>query len=393
MLPPSTIDTACKDFTQYPAYGITTSDDGNAINHILIAGDNLPIMQSLSDHGINGINAIYIDPPYNTGTHAFNYEDHYGSHDQWVDFMRPRLMLAHHMLADTGIIFISIDDHEQPYLRILMNEIFGEDNFIGECVRKTKTTTNDTANGFNQQHDYLVIYGKSKASKLIGRPKDMSAYKNPDNDPRGAWKASDSSANRGRPELNYFPITNPYTGQVDYPPHGSYWRFSINTMQRHIDNGDIVFNTTIRNGRRGFIYKRHANDIRNRYQSMNSLDGISPCFMNMQGRKDLRSVIDSVFSYPKSVDFIAYIMSFMPKDALIMDFFAGSGTTGQAIAEMNHEDGGTRQIIMITDEGGNDVARSITSSRMRKVLSGNGWHDGKQHPCLHQNLIYYSYGE
>lgn len=369
---------------------ITTSDDSNAINHILIAGDNLPIMQSLSNHGINGINAIYIDPPYNTGTHVFNYEDHYGSHHQWVDFMKPRLMLAHHMLADTGIIFISIDDHEQPYLRILMNEIFGEDNFIGECVRKTKTTTNDTANGFNQQHDYLVIYGKSKASKLIGKPKDMSAYKNPDNDPRGAWKASDSSANKGRPELNYFPIVNPYTGQVDYPPHGSYWRFSINTIQQHIDNGDIVFNKTIRNGRRGFIYKRHANDIRNRYQPMNSLDGISPCFMNMQGRKDLKSVIDNAFSYPKSVDFIAYIMSFMPKDALIMDFFAGSGTTGQAVAQMNGRDGGRRQCIMITAPENDNIPETITAVRMKRVLTGASWNDGLEHPCLHQNLLYYT---
>jgi adenine-specific DNA-methyltransferase len=372
------------------SHDVITNHDEDAINHILISGDNLQVMKAMKPSISHRINAIYIDPPYNTGSTSFVYNDHYDDHKSWTDFMRPRLMEAYDVLCDDGIIFISIDDHEQPYLRILMNEIFGERNFIGEFIRKTKTTTNDVSSGFNQQHEYLVIYAKTPSARLRGALKPDDAYHNPDNDPKGKWKRSDMSANKGDIRLNYFPIINPYTGQTDYPPQGSYWRLSINTIQQHIDNGDIVFRRTIEPGKRGFIYKRYYNQLKNPYQSMNSLDGDDNAFMNQQGRKDLKAVVNASFQYPKSVDYLTYILSFMPKDSIIMDFFAGSGTTGQTVAQMNSQDDGHRQCIMITAPENDNIPETITAVRMKRVLTGTSWNDGLEHPCLHQNLRYYT---
>lgn len=388
--------------TADPAHS-TVKPGAGEDDHVLIEGDNLTALTMLQATHKGKVNVIYIDPPYNTGNQDFVYNDKFVDpedsyrHSKWLSFMRPRLVLARELLASDGVIFVSIDDHEQAYLRVLMDEVFGEQNFIGDCIRKTKSTTNDAGTGFNQQHEYLIAYARNIHNvHLRGRAKDASHYKNPDNDPKGPWISGDPSAKSGSQD-SWFPVVNPYTGKEDYPPKGRFWAFSKNTIQRHIDNGTIVFKRNYKNAERGFIYKRHLCDLRSSYAVLNSLDTASNDYMNQVATKESLNIIGDLFTYPKSVGFIKYILSFMPKNAIVLDFFAGSGTTGQAVAELNKEDGGHRRTILVTnnyeqDGAENGIARGVTAVRMRRVLTGEDWADGKKHDPLPGNLRYYRIG-
>ncbi len=253
-------------------------------NNAIIIGDNLDALKLLKSAYSEKIKMIYIDPPYNTGNDDFIYVDNFrkdyqkilrevglmevdengkeieseslkffkntqgsGTHSGWLSFMLPRLKLAHDLLKEDGVIFISIDDNECANLKILCDEIFGEDNFVGDFIRKTKSTTNDAKIGLNYQHEFLLCYAKNKEFvNLLGGEKNLENYKNPDNDPNGAWINDNPSAKSGNMKTGYFGVTNPYTNKVDYPPVGMFWRFSQNTLQKHIDEGRICFKKSIR---------------------------------------------------------------------------------------------------------------------------------------------------
>ncbi|MFS7887145.1 site-specific DNA-methyltransferase [Helicobacter pylori] len=241
--------------------------------HILIKGDNLDALKILKQSYSEKIKMIYIDPPYNTKNASFIYGDDFSQsneevlktldyskekldyiknlfgstcHSGWLSFMYPRLLLAKDLLKQDGVIFISIDDNECAQLKLLCDEIFGEGNFVADFIRKTKSTTNDAKTGVNYQHEFLLCYAKNKEFvNLLGGEKNLENYKNPDNDPNGAWISADPSAKRMTPN-SMFKIINPYTGKVDYPPVGMSWRFSQNTIQKHIDEGRICFKKSIR---------------------------------------------------------------------------------------------------------------------------------------------------
>lgn len=354
----------------------------------IIIGDNLDVLKILKSAYYEKIKMIYIDPPYNTKNENFIYPDDFRkdyrkillevglleideegneiesktlqafrnirgsrSHSGWLSFMLPRLKLARDLLREDGVIFISIDDNEQANLKILCDEIFGEENFVADFIRKTKSTTNDAKIGLNYQHEFLLCYAKNKEIvSLLGGEKDLSKYKNPDNDPLGAWISDNPSAKSGNLKSNYFGITNPYTGKVDYPPQGMFWRFSKNTFQNHIDNGRIHFKKEHKENERGFVYKRHLNDLQTTLKTFNSLVFVDNSFMNQKATKDLID-LDMVeyFSYPKGVDFLKTILNHSTNDdsEIILDFFAGSGTTAQAVMELNAEDGGNRKFILV----------------------------------------------
>lgn len=375
-------------------HGNVEAPSGGVV-HELIKGDNFQALTAMLPTYKGKVGVIYIDPPYNTGNKDFIYDDRFVDgtdrfrHSKWLSFMKPRIELAREMLTDDGVIFVSIDDNEQAHLKMLMDEIFGEGNFVGDVVRKTKSTTNDSKNGFNIQHEYLVVYGKSDRVKFSGKEKDLSRYTNPDNDPLGAWVVGDPSAKSGSQD-SWFPVVNPYTGKEDYPPKGRFWAFSKNTIQRHIDNGTIVFKNEVGKGR-GFIYKRHLSQLKSTKTIFSSLDTIGNEYMNQAATKESLNVIGDIFTYPKGIAFLKHVLSFVPDDALVLDFFAGSGTTLQAVAELNAEDGGTRKCILVTssgkpDETGVDIADDVTYERCRRVLTGKDWADGCDHPRLEQGL-------
>ncbi|GAA7864857.1 hypothetical protein HpMS191_00400 [Helicobacter pylori] len=336
--------------------------------HILIKGDNLDALKILKQSYSEKIKMIYIDPPYNTKNDNFIYSDDFSQsneevlktldyskekldyitnlfgskcHSGWLSFMYPRLLLAKDLLKQDGVIFISIDDNECAQLKLLCDEIFGEGNFVADFIRKTKSTTNDAKTGVNYQHEFLLCYAKNKEFvNLLGGEKNLENYKNPDNDPNGAWINDNPSAKSGNVKTGYFGVTNPYTNKVDYPPVGMFWRFSQNTLQKHIDEGRICFKKEHKDNERGFIYKRYLKDLKTTQKTFNSLIFSNNCYMNQVATKELLSLeLAEYFSYPKGVDFMAKIVEHATeKGDIILDFFAGSGTTAHAVLESNKSD-------------------------------------------------------
>ena len=349
--------------------------------NVLIKGDNLEVLKHLKNAYYRKVKMIYIDPPYNTLNGDFIYNDersftpqslaqmanieieeansilnltltNSSTHSAWLSFMYPRLYIARQLLRDDGVIFISIDDNEQANLKLLCDEIFGEDNFCGDFIRKTKSTTNDAKIGLNYQHEFLLCYAKDKNyTNLLGGEKDSSRYQNPDNDPNGVWANDNPSAKSGKPETGYFAIKNPYTGKEDYPPEGRFWLFSKNTLQKHIDEGRICFKKEHKENERGFVYKRYLKDLKTNQQTFGSLIFTDNAFMNQTATKELLNLgMGEYFTYPKGVEFMKKIIlhsTSTNSNDIILDFFAGSGTTAQAVMELNAQDKGNREFILV----------------------------------------------
>ena len=383
----------------------TKSKNTDTTQNIIIKGDNLDALKILKSAYYEKIKMIYIDPPYNTKNDDFIYPDDFRkdykqicietglikieidefgnktevpseamnfftsvtstkSHSGWLSFMLPRLKLARDLLKDDGVIFISIDDNEQANLKLLCDEIFGEENFVADFIRKTKSTTNDAKTGINYQHEFLYCYAKNKENiNLLGGQKDLSKYKNPDNDPNGAW-ISDNPSKAGYAEIQYYPITNPYTGKVDYPPEGRSWIPTQNTLQKHIDEGRICFKKEHKEDERGFIYKRYLKDLKTDLTTFDSLKFVDNKFMNQNATKGLKELnMVEAFSYPKSVEFIQEIINHTTNDNhdIILDFFAGSGTTAHAVMAQNAIDGGNRKFILVQLDEKIDEKKSKTA--------------------------------
>lgn len=363
-------------------YDIPNEIQGNELHCV----DNLDFLK-LNQERLGGkVKCIYIDPPYNTGK-DFIYKDKRHSkgecrHSKWLSFMYPRLKLARNLLREDGVIFVSIDDNEQANLKKLMDEVFGEENFVGDLIRKTKSTTNDAKVGFNIQHENTLIFAKNKSEMLlIGEEKTWENYKNPDNDPNGAWVSDNPSATTG----SYFEIVNPYTGKIDLPPENCQWRFSGETFKKYVESGKVKFKKEHKENERGFIFKRYRNEVKSNFHLVNSLNFASNKFMNQVATKERNKLLGNCnFAYPKPIDFMKNIIksSTQPND-LILDFFAGSGTTGQAVMELNHEDEGNRRFILVqlpeaikedkqahkfcVENGLEPVISSITMERLRRA--------------------------
>ena len=351
------------------------SADFDNTKNIYIEGDNLEALKILQESYLNKIKCIYIDPPYNTGN-DFIYNDRFVSenelgesgqideynnrlisnqesngkfHSDWLSMMYPRLKLARNLLCDEGVIFISIDENEYCNLKKICDEILGEKNFIGDIVRKTKSMTNDSGFGFNNQHDYILLYGKKAENiDLKGEEKDFSNYRNPDNDVNGDWCAGDPSAKSGG-SSTYFAITNPYTKIDDFPPEGRYWAFSKETLENYIKTGKIKFKEDYKKNERGFIFKRYKKDLQKDNMPLDSLFATSNEYMNQVATKELSQLLNAnVFSYPKPVELVKKIISSCTgKNDIILDFYSGSATTADAVIRLNAKDNNNRKFIVI----------------------------------------------
>ncbi|GAA9385775.1 hypothetical protein TH0802_03310 [Helicobacter pylori] len=355
-------------------------------NNAIIIGDNLDALKLLKSAYSEKIKMIYIDPPYNTTNENFIYPDNFrqdyqkilrevglmeidengeeieseslkffkntqGSktHSGWLSFMLPRLKLARDLLKEDGVIFISIDDNEAAQLKLLCDEIFGEGNFVADFIRKTKSTTNDAKTGVNYQHEFLLCYAKDKNyTNLLGGEKNLENYKNPDNDPNGAW-TSGNPTKPGYAKIQNFPLINPYTKAIEYPPEGRSWVFTEKTIQNFINEGRLVFKKEHKEDERIFIYKHYLKDLKTTKKTFDSLVFSDNCYMNQAATKELLSLeLAEYFSYPKGVDFMAKIVEHATNESdIILDFFAGSGTTAHAVMELNAEDKGNREFILV----------------------------------------------
>lgn len=346
--------------------------------NIFIEGDNLRVLKILRDNYTDKVDMIYIDCPYNNGDEVIikdcpdlieqsednlddseffvNKKSNPQFHTDWLNMIFPRILLSRDLLKENGLIFITIDENEMVNLRKICDEIFGKINYVGEVIRKTKTTTADKNTGFNLQHDYVLIYAKNiDKIYLNGEKKEFSNYKNPDNDPLGDWKSSDPSAKSGS-DSTYFPIENPYTKKVDYPPEGRYWSFSKNTMKKYIESGKIKFKEED-DGHRGFIFKTYKNELKSLYNPVNSLfattsddeDEDKNPYLNEVGTKDARALFDKdLFKYPKPVILIKKLIKYSTNgNAIILDFFSRSAATAQAVMELNEEEGTNNNFILV----------------------------------------------
>ena len=379
---------------------LSFENDKNAITHKLIIGDNYPALLNLLIVYREKIKVIYIDPPYgkdDLGEFAkTNYENAI-TRDNLLSMLKPRLEIAKMLLKDDGVIFCSIDDRNQAYVKCLFDDIFGERNFVADFIRKTKSTTNDAKTGVNYQHEFLLCYAKNKDEvNLLGGQKDLSRYTNPDNDPNGAWASDNPSAKSGSMETGYFAVKNPYTGKEDYPPIGMFWRFSQNTIQKHIDEGRICFKKEHKGDERGFIYKRYLKDLKTNLTTFDSLCFDSNEFMNQNATKELKE-LDMVenFAYPKGVNFIQKILQHATNDNhdIVLDFFAGSGTTAHAVMELNRADNGNRECILVTNNeitelNPNGIAVDVTAKRLKRIMSGECYDGSKNFKWREKNEPY-----
>ena len=371
------------------------SQEGVSENKI-IHGDNLEALKSLLPQYEGKIKCIYIDPPYNTGNEGWVYNDNVNDpklkkwlgqvvgkesedlsrHDKWLCMIYPRLKLLNKLLSEDGAIFISIDDNEQANLRLICDEIFGNRNFVNNIIWQKKYSPQNDARFFSDMHDFIVCYAKNKNNNesvgwvrnLLPRSEDANKrYKNVDNDKRGVWKAGDISVKTYNVNTDY-PITTP-SGRIVNPPKGYCWRYSKEKFERLIDDNRIWFGTE---GNNVPSIKRFLSEVQ---------DGTVPVTLwlrdevgdNQEGRQVLKNIFhnaDFPFDTPKPQRLIEKILKIgSNKDDIVLDSFAGSGTTAHAVLNLNKEDGGNRKFILIEME---DYADTVTAERVNRVIKGYG---------------------
>ncbi len=337
--------------------------------NIYISGDNLDALKHLLKSYAGQIKCIYIDPPYNTGSDGFVYNDNFNftaeelstklsisldkaqrildltrrgsaSHSAWLMFMLPRLLLARDLLSKDGVIFISIDDNEQGNLKMLCDDIFGEENLICSFIwKKRQMVDSRTKNGASKDHDYLLCYGRREDCRILGKESDKAKYSNPDNDPRGPWMSDNMvglATESQRPNLHYN-LTNPTTG-ITYscPPTG--WRYEPKRMSELIERNEVIFPTdpTGRPRRKKFM-----KDLESEYTGLSS---VLETVYSSQGTRELRELYEGkeYFDFPKPVDYIKLILTqgIAPTDkdsVYVLDFFGGSSSTAHAAMQLISE--------------------------------------------------------
>ena len=366
-------------------------------DNLIIHGDNLQALKALLPRYAGRVKCIYIDPPYNTGNEGWVYNDNVNSplmrswfeeqgvldnedlerHDKWLCMMWPRLHLLRELLADDGVIFISIDDNEQHHLRMMLDEIFGEENFLADIIWQHRYGRSNNAKLFSNQREHVIVYRKSNSISHIRvkRNEKLNAtYSNPDDDPRGSWVSSsyvNPATKAQRPNLVY-ELVNPHTGAVvKHPTHA--WKYSQSTYEKHSKENRLWWGV---NG--SLRYPRLKN-----FLSESEEKGIVPIDLMLadvagttdEGTKQLQAVFQSTaleFNNPKPTKLIRNLIELADgassnPASIILDSFAGSGTTAHAVLALNKEDGGNRRFILIECE---EYAHTITAERVRRVIKG-----------------------
>ncbi len=320
------------------------SVDWDTTRNLIVEGDNLDALRLLLADHAGTVRLVYIDPPYNTGRDVL-YPDRF-DHAAWLSMMYPRLVLGRELLRDDGFICVSIGNEELAHLRLLLDEIFGEEHFVALMIRRAMHTVRNSSKDFNHHADYVLMYARDKTSYerdpscYLREPCDKRKnYPRDDGDGRGPYKLDPISArNYNRPYR--FEFRN---GVVWEAPEGSYPRYSEATLRRLEDEGRIVF------GGKNPMAKRYLADVQEGRPPDTILDPATVGF-NRDGTQELRAALgeDKAFPQPKPVALIKYLIGLVrDDDALVVDFFAGSGTTGEAVVRANLDDGGTRRYILV----------------------------------------------
>lgn len=390
-------DYAKKQAGESPTSVIVPDNEHNQLEeninskNLFFTGDNLEVLRHLQNNYTNSVDMIYIDPPYNTGSDGFVYPDRFeykdetlkemfgmndtelsrlksiqgkSTHSAWLTFMYPRIWLAKRLLSEKGVIFISIDDNEMTNLKLECDEIFGEGNFVTAIPWQSRQSIqNDTDLSIN--HEYILVYAKNRRheqrrlkesnKELWYRlenfafkplPLDQSNFDNPDNDPRGLWKADPFDAPNIRPNLTY-EITNPNTGISYLPPTGRCWRTEETNYKKLLADNRIVFGKTGESKPQLKVFYEEKKEFGSIENSWFTGDKVGTA---TQGTRELQNLFDgkAYFDSPKPTKLIKKLIQLATDEkGIILDFFAGSGTTADAVMQINAEDGGNRQYILV----------------------------------------------
>lgn len=392
-------------------------EDPNLEGNLIIEGDNLLALKALLPTHTGKIKCIYIDPPYNTGEEGWVYNDNLTQpqfkewigqvvgkeeedacrHDKWCCMMYPRLKLLKELLREDGAIFISIDDNELPSLRMVMDEVFGGENFVAIIIWQKNFSPRNSAKWFSEDHEYIVVFAKQKQiwrPILLDRSEDQAGmYSNPDEDPRGMWASGDLSA-RNPYSKGIYAVKCPGGRQLSGPPPGTYWRVEESRLWE-LDRDNRIWWGDDRNGVPRL--KRFLSEVR---------EGIVPRTIwlhteagnTQEAKKGLQEVVpvqEQVFQTPKPTKLIRRILEIASIDGdTILDSFAGSGTTAQAVLEVNKQDGGNRRFILIQqpyDSKENEqekfnICQKITTERVRRVIQGYPYTGTKRETLLEKRL-------
>jgi adenine-specific DNA-methyltransferase len=354
----------------------TLSKNIDTTQNLVLKGDNLDSLKILKNHYSNKIKCIYIDPPYNTTSDEFVYPDKFDkeeaevlgmanlsesdfarmdfsfktkkSHNGWLSFMYPRLLLARDLLTKDGVIFISIDDNEQANLKLLCDDVFGEENFVASFTWQKIHSTKNDAKHVSINHEYILMYCKSINHlnvQLLPRTEKMNErYSNPDNDFRKDWASGDLVANEERKE-GYYEVISPKTNKVFNVPKGKHWVYSKSNMLDLIKDNRIWF------GHDGNAFprlKRFLSEVQ-QGKKVDSLWLSNEVGHNQEAKREIKFLFDNLelFETPKPINLITQIVKLSVNSSdIILDFFAGSGTTGHAVMQLNAEDGGNRKFIL-----------------------------------------------
>lgn len=405
--------------TLIPAKGESINFDET--EHIFVEGENLEVLKILQKSYFGKIKMIYIDPPYNTGNDSFIYPDKFSEtkeeyqkkvgdkdeegymtregmfrknskengqyHSNWLNMMYPRLFLARNLLRDDGTIFISIDDNEVHNLRLLMNEIFGEENFLASIIWQKKYAVSADDPGIASMHDYIVVFQKSSNFQRLLLPrtnKQISRYKNIDNDPRGEWSSDNYVSNKSkeeRPTL-WYPIIHPKTGKEVWPDKSAVWRYSKEKHEIMVKENRLYWGPD--NSYEKPRLKRFLSEIQ---------DGIVPSTWwdfkdvghNDEGQKETAELLGKkIFSTPKPIRLLKRILSISSTDNdIILDFFSGSASLGHAVYELNKSDEVNRKFICIqlpencdekseSYQAGYKTIADIAKERLKRVINKIG---------------------
>ncbi len=336
-----------------------TSVDNFDDNNLIIKGNNLIALNSLKDNYSGKIKLIYLDPPYNTGK-DFGYNDNF-NHSSWMTFMVNRLEIAKTLLADDGSIWINIDDDEQAYLKVLMDSVFGRENFLANIIWKKKYSAQNDARYFSDMHDFIITYAKNiDRFKINGLPRtdEMNArYKNPDNDPRGPWKSGDLSVRTYNAKDDYS-ITTP-SGRVVNPPAGRSWRTSKDNFEKLVSENRIWFGEL---GENVPSIKRFLTDVKQTVTPQTIWD-YTEVGHNQAATQNLNKLFkQNVFSTPKPETLLQRIITLGSDEGdVVLDFFMGSATTQAVAMKMKRRFIGIEQM---------DYTKTVSVERLKKVIAG-----------------------
>ena len=386
---------------------LAAKPDATDRQHLIVQGDNLLGLKALLPRYAGQVKCIYIDPPYNTGNEGWVYNDAVNSpemrawlgktvgaeaedltrHDKWLCMMYPRLVLLRQFLREDGSLWMSIDDNEVHHARMLLDEIFGAQNFVANVVWKSTDNSNNDAKQFSNDYNHTLIYSKQKGwlpNRILNDLSKRSHFRNPDDDPRGPWfDGNPLNSPKLRKNL-MFNLIAPNGNVIHHPKNG--WRWEEATLLEKINTGEISFNedqTNIR--RRTYLYEMENLPDSNLWIELDITGH------NRQAKYELKTIFgenntQNLFSTPKPTRLIKRILQIATNpDDIVLDSFAGSGTTAHAVMALNAEDGGQRKCILVEIDA--HIAQNITAERVRRVIAREGWGDGFEYCELGETLF------